>query len=95
MKMKMIKGIVICAILVIVSILVSYTQTAKKGEPTADREADIKRGKYLVEEVDNKSVMRCTSHCIQLSTERRADTLDNESLKRGLKLVTHGERAYV
>ncbi len=42
----------ICAVLVITSISVSYTQTSKnKSSPTTARESDITRGKYLVEEV--------------------------------------------
>src|ERR1700720_2056713 len=50
--MKTIIGIAICAVLVITSISVSYTQTSKnKSSPTTARESDITRGKYLVEEV--------------------------------------------
>ena len=50
--MKMIVGMAICAVLVITSISVSYTQTNKnKPSPITARESDITRGKYLVEEV--------------------------------------------
>jgi len=44
-------GIAIALILVIASVSVSYTQTSRKAPPPTPRDADIARGKYLVEEV--------------------------------------------
>ena len=62
--MKLILGPSICAILLLTSISVSYTQTTKnKTSQTDARESDIARGKYLVEEV---------AKCVECHTPRDA-----------------------
>jgi len=72
---KIIFGIAIALVLVIASISVSYTQTSREVPSPAPSNADVARGKYLVEEV---------AKCTECQTPRdEQGQLDNQRWLQG------------